>query len=305
MALKCSNYNLLRRLGERADAKQKFIPDGDSDFARNAWSFAQVIVCDPARFHLSADDARRIETAVQAFRDALAKSLHRFTRSMQTTMRKDEARARAVAIVRKYGNLIRVNDEISATDKSMLRINERPKRLKKTRCPRTAPHLEFVGTTGENGGLGHEHILKFCDAPLVGSRRPRAPGATRLELFVELVPPGEPIPAHPRELSGGRLWYLRSFTRSPMHVGFPVPDRPMRVVYWARWADSTGNVGPFCATVVARLEGLESHVPAVALPGPDRARQQRIVITSAMKELPDCRVAVNDADVDESRLLRS
>ena len=124
-----------------------------------------------------------------------------------------------------------------------------------------------------------------------------------MELFVELVPPGEKIPTHPRQLSGGKLWYLRSFTRSPIHVDFPIPDRPMRVVYWARWADSTGNVGPFCPTVVARLEGFENLAMAPALPGPGREHRQRIVITSAMKELPDCRVAVEDAEVDERRML--
>jgi hypothetical protein len=30
---------------------------------------------------------------------------------------------------------------------------------------------------------------------------------------------------------------------------------PMRVVYWGRWADSAGNVGPFSATAVGWIEG--------------------------------------------------
>jgi hypothetical protein len=29
---------------------------------------------------------------------------------------------------------------------------------------------------------------------------------------------------------------------------------PMRVVYWGRWADSVGNVGPFSATAAAWIE---------------------------------------------------
>src|SRR5436190_18184440 len=34
-----------------------------------------------------------------------------------------------------------------------------------------------------------------------------------------------------------------------------MPRVPMRVVYWGRWADSAGNVGPFSATAVGWIEG--------------------------------------------------
>jgi hypothetical protein len=40
---------------------------------------------------------------------------------------------------------------------------------------------------------------------------------------------------------------------------------PMRVVYWGRWADSTGNVGPFSATAVAWIEGGSTNLPGQAL----------------------------------------
>jgi hypothetical protein len=126
---------------------------------------------------------------------------------------------------------------------------------------------------------------------------------TRLELFVELVEPEAKVPEHPAQLSGGRMWYLRSYTRSPIHVEFPTANQPMRVVYWARWADAKGNVGPFCRTVVARVEGWDGGGRALPSFMEGRERQQRIVITSAMKELPDCRVADADAIADESRML--
>ena len=85
----------------------------------------------------------------------------------------------------------------------------------------------------------------------------------------------------------------------------------MRVVYWARWADAKGNVGPFCATVKARVEGWDGAGRTLPSFTEGRQRQQRIVITSAMKELPDYRPdeaeasveARVEASVEESRML--
>src|SRR2546428_11525628 len=108
MALKPACALSRRQLGlPRLRTTHRFIPDGDSKFADMARNFAQQIKNDPGRFYLSDEDAQRIEQAVVEFRDALAKSLHRFSRSMATTLLKDEARAKAERLVRNYGTLIR------------------------------------------------------------------------------------------------------------------------------------------------------------------------------------------------------
>ena len=128
-------------------------------------------------------------------------------------------------------------------------------------------------------------------------------GAVRVELFVDLVALGEKVPQFPGQYLGGRPWYLRSFTSCPMKVKHPVPPVPMLVVYWARWADAKGNVGPFCATVKARVEGWDGGGRALPSFTEGRERQQRIVITSAMKELPDCRPEEDEAGVEERPML--
>lgn len=287
MAVRQSRGGLKRRrLGlPRHVPTKRFIPDGDVEFANKARCFAERILREPERFALSADDAERIDEAVVEFRDALAKARHRYTRSMQMTRLKDDAREKAEQIVRKYGTLIRLNENIPAADKITVGIRERSKRPRKTQCPTTAPYLRFVRSTGDENSCEPVHILTFREAIIAGGRA-RPDGAARLELFVELVPHDAPIPTHPAQLTGGWAKYLRSYTRSPIRVEFPVAPGPMRVVYWARWADSTGNVGPFCETVVARVEGWDNERRAVAQLGSGR-KQQRIVITSAMKELPD------------------
>jgi hypothetical protein len=119
-------------------------------------------------------------------------------------------------------------------------------------CPPEPPRLRFVRALHESGATP-VHELEFYDARTFKHTRPE--GAVRLELFVDLIPPEEPIPAHPGANYGGRPWYLRSYTRSPIRLEPPMAREMMRVVYWGRWADSTGEVGPFSATAVAWMEG--------------------------------------------------
>ena len=104
----------------------------------------------------------------------------------------------------------------------------------------------------EGGGATPVHELAFH---AMDHTKARPAGAVRLELFVDLVPPEEPIPAHPGANLASRPWYLRSYTRSPIRLVPPLARMPMQVVYWGRWADSAGSVGPFSATAVAWIEG--------------------------------------------------
>ena len=278
-----------RQLGlPRRRPTKRFIPDGDSDFAFKARNFAERIKENPARFALSAEDAEQIEQAVIEFRDALAKSKQRFTRSMQMTMQKDDATCpRPSDWSANMARLIRLNENIPAESKIAVGVSERSKKPRKPPCPTTPPWLRFVRSTGDERSSEPVHVLQFREAMMAGGKS-ASDETVRLELFVELVSArAHPIPAHPAQLTGGWVKYLRSYTRSPIRVEFPMAQQPMRVVYWARWADSTGNVGPFCKTVVARVEGWDNMPRALPQPNAGRQRQQRIVITAASKELPD------------------
>lgn len=230
----------------------KFIPDSDHQFADMARTFAGAIARDPARFMLSSDDAKKLVDVAQKFRDALALSTRPATRTTITRMHKDEERVEAERIVRLYGNLIRANPGIDRAAKIQIDVKERPTRLNRRTCPQTPPMLMYVGTEREQIAGEGLHVLRFIDEFGSGTRAKPA-GAARLELFVGLVWPNDPTPNHPRELSGGPFWYLRSFTKSPIRATYPLPAEPMRVVYWARWADATGDFGPFSKTCDASV----------------------------------------------------
>ena len=221
----------------------KFIPDSDHDFARMARGFSTAISADPEQYFLAADDAMVIDRAVTAFRERLALASRPMTRTRHAVFEKDAARREAERLVRQYGAMIRSNPEIERGAKVAAGVRERPGRLHRRSCPKVGPYLRFLGS--ESGA----HLLEFRDQFGAGSRaKPR--GASRVELLVELVEPGAALPDRP----GARPWYLRSFSSSPMRVEYPQPESPRMVVYWGRWADATGQVGPWSKRVAARVE---------------------------------------------------
>jgi hypothetical protein len=246
-----------------------------------ARNFAHIIANKLERYHVSAEEAQELSTKVAAFRDAMAANCHPQTRCKATVMRKDAARVEAERIIRDVANRIRADRTISSIDKTMVRVKERPTRLRRRECPQTPPMLMFGKSASSHDAMEGRHIIRFYDHE--STRRPAKPeGAARLELFVDLVPPGEPIPSWPGERWGGRMWYLRSYTRSPIVVEYPRCNEPMRVVYWARWAGANGETGPFSKPLAAtKVEGFDRWVGA--LPG---QAKQSVIITTIRGQLP-------------------
>lgn len=229
---------------------KKFIPNGDWDFATKAESFARNVLAEPERFGIPPGDAEALDAAVQKYRAAL-QTARSAARSAAATRAKEDARAEAERIMRRLGHLVRLNRNLDGASKVLLGIHERTARPKMTPCPQEPPRMQFVRALHE-GGASPRHELRFWS---YDSPRAKPDGAVRLELFVDLVAPDEPIPAHPGANHGGRPWYLRSYTRSPIVLVPPMPRVPMRVLYWGRWADSAGGVGPFSATCAGWIEG--------------------------------------------------
>lgn len=238
----------------------RFIPDADGEFAFMARQFGNHIAANAERFGFSAEKVEELNSAVAAFREALCRTKVHTHAGPKATMAKNETRGRAETLVRNAAKFLRGTAEqvLTMSDRLLLNMPERPKRVKRLACPQIAPLLTFKGSTDPQGNTLHgaQHILEYgSDFDRSSSAKPH--GAARLELFVELVPMGEAIPAHPAERSGGRLWYLGSFTTKRFEVAFPVmaDGTPMMVCYWGRWADASGGVGPFSRTCVTRVEG--------------------------------------------------
>lgn len=299
----------------------KFIPEGDSDFALTASNFLSRLRSDPAGHDLAPEDVAEVEQAVTEYRSALAKSLLRHTRTKQTILLKDISREKCEQVIRRWANVIRANPDLDDVKKKILRLKPRPKKLKDRKCPQNPPELMFLGTgdgVAFEAGIGNGsgvHVLQWRanssryagDRETGQWRRARPDGATRMELFVDLVPMGQPIPRHPAELTG-RPWYLGSFTTSRMEVHFPIPSEPMLVVYWGRWADAKGRVGRFSRTCTARVEGWTQNARPALPQGSESPRiETKVVFVQVSRSepaaLPD--YAGDDGLIDGRRAIEA
>lgn len=261
-------------------------PEADAKFAKSVKEFASVVRMKAAELHLSAEEVGAIAEAEAAFDAAYRLHADRFNRSMKTRIVKDRARAECESVLRAAANRIRAHREISDGLKELLGIKLRPARLKKRRCPQRKPWLRFEGVDGGTTSRAGTHVIAFGDGNFDLSKPGRLAGAERLELFVDLVPLGEAIPTWPGERSGGRMWFVGAFTRSPLKVQYPKCDQPMVLVYWGRWASGNNDFGPFSPTLVTRIEGRDlmlSESPDAL----ERQKQQTIIITSGHRQLPD------------------
>jgi hypothetical protein len=276
-----------------------FIPNRDEDFAQMAGQFQRTVAADEDRFGVSQDDLDALTASVSAFCEALKATQNVGTRNRSATYVKNEKRAQAERIVRRLASIVRGCDRLEAVDRLALGLRQRANKALPQSCPNEPPRLKFVRALHEAVGAAPLHRLKFSEARWDSNTKPA--GAVRLELFVDLIPPDAPIPALPGVNYGGRPWYLRSYTRSPITLAPPMARVPMRVVYWGRWADSTGNVGPFSATAVAWIEGgSHHHLPGglpTGIPGSPAPAGLLDLQTSTDPETSDnkYRVAVLDA----------
>jgi hypothetical protein len=246
---------------------EKFIPNAHSAFESMAQTFASTIAKDREAYAVSEVDCAWLTQQVKEFAHAQAQASRPGTGTASTRVVRAEVRVRLEEVVRRIANQIRANPRIRAEDKVSLGIKERPKKLGKRTVPFAPPYLHYQGAPAKAGPNSGYHQLAFSEGfTLINKSKPN--GAVRMELFVDLVAQGDPIPQFPGQYLGGRPWYLRSYTSSPIRVKHPVPPVPMQVVYWARWADARGNVGPFSQTCVARVEGWSTAHDVNKLLGP-------------------------------------
>ena len=274
----------------------RMVPTNEAEFLQKARNLANNISQDPARYGIPQADADAMQAAAERFA-AAHQAAYRGNRTREQVEEKRLARAEAKRMFVRCVNLVRLNESADASTRYLVGIKDRPKRLKSAACPLEAPRLRFLRAIHEAGAVP-VHELDFRSMVWTQTR---PEGAVRLELFIDLIPPGEPIPKHPGANHGSRPWYLRSYTRSPIRLTPPMARVPMRVVYWARWADSTGNVGPFSATAVAWMEGGE-YLPSInplpftgkqplkiledarAADWPDRDPQYRVALLEAQDQ---------------------
>lgn len=231
-----------------------FIPNGDAALLSFAKAFAGGIASAPSAYAMSPPEADSIVQAVEAYEAAFKVANNPQTRTQSTVNIKDTRRNAMRDFIRVNANIIRANQGIDDALKIAIGIPPRKTNLTRRKCPGTSPVLSFVAATPG------KHTINFMDSISMEKKKPF--GAVRLELFRMLTDPVEPPPTSYDEDATGSV-YVRSFTRNPISLDWPKPASPRLVTYFARWADSTGEVGPFSLALPTTIVGGKGAIAAM------------------------------------------
>jgi hypothetical protein len=288
---------------------QELILTTDVPFANRAQVFATAIGRDPQRFGVSREDADKLVAAFESFKALRLEASNKYRRSKLLLDQRNNARDALKRIMERLGRMIRADERLGSADLLLLGMTRRPTTLRKSRCPQTRPNLFYMGSRHSRRVGRKVHLLRFEEPwakigdPVCGRRMAKPAGAWGVAVYVELIDEGEKIPRHPGELTGGRPWLLQLCTRGPIEAEFPVAERPMRVVYWARWVGMKGDMGPFSQTCVGEFEGQRLPNKVLLNHSLARRRAQRVTITTVRPELPGPVETIEALTCDAQRLL--
>ena len=262
----------------------KFVPSSDSDFAMTSRGFAQYVWTHRETLGISDRDAEYLGRLVKHFREALAKATSPLTRNKPAVTAKNNWRKEAEQWLRMIGGKIRTDPTVEPSHKRALRLIDLPSRKTESACPQRPPVLQFIGACdGVDGSVGAGngsgvHVLRVFDVqtnprkPDCGVvRKARPDGAAGIELSIGFIPQDVRVPGTVHEyIHRGFGWPLfhRRYTTMTVEVKFPMPDRPMLIVYWARWTNNAGDQGRYCKTCIGRVEGWPKGIGKLLEPAP-------------------------------------
>ena len=214
-----------------------YIPETNGALRDWSQNFAALITANPFTYGLTAPDALTITTAANLYAAALTLSTDPGTKTKATVADKDAKKAAMLVTLRRYAQLIKLNNGVTNEEKIALGLTVNDTTHTPVPAPTTQPICSIIAA------LPLKHILRFADAA-TPTRRGKPPGATGLELFYFV---GPTPPLMPDDSPG--VEYYGQATRQPYGVNHKAENVGKLSTYWARWTTATALTGPFSAPV--------------------------------------------------------
>jgi hypothetical protein len=219
-------------------SRESYLPHEDDACLRWMQAFRNHIVADPPRYGLTPADGAGIKAVVDGYESAYAIAIDEATRTKGTIIDKNDAKATAEHLCRRYA--IRIKNNAGVADSDKVDIGVRPINLGRNPVdpPSTVPLLQIMGVTQGR------HELRYADSA-TPSRKSKPYGAIGMELYMAV---GD---EEPPDVSGAAMQGLH--TRNPVTVPFTGPDAGKLATYFARWVNTKGEPGPWSTPVKMRI----------------------------------------------------
>jgi hypothetical protein len=217
---------------------ESYIPATDWGFKSFLQNFSTLITADPGRYGLDSADAAIIQSQYTGYAAAFDTVQAPTTRNASTIAQKDALRASAVASVRIYAQMIKVNQGVDNEDKIALGIHVNDPTPTPIPQPTTAPLLAIVAA------FSGQHEIRYADETTPTSRA-KPQGVIQMELRRTIAVGANPDP--------GAASPVGLFTKQPVIVEQDPADASKTATYFGRWVTRTGLVGPWSLPVAMTI----------------------------------------------------
>jgi hypothetical protein len=208
----------------------------DTELAYSAGTFVGALEASPATYHVTADQVTAVETASNAFDDALAAWTDNATRTPVAMANKTAARETLLGLLAYLVNTINSNPATTDAQRDALGIRAR-KTPTPTPAPTTSPIIDVIATAGRIVTIG----LHATEA----GKRGKPSGVKGASVFTHV---GATAPTDPA------AWKFEGLiTRTKFEISFEGSTAANTVWITANWYNEKGQTGPACSPVSINL----------------------------------------------------
>lgn len=209
-----------------------YLPTTDALLDPWASNWSTKVTASPTTYGLTAPIAVTVAALFATWHAAYLAAIAPTTRSPTTIAAKDSAKGAMVPILRLYSQQVKANDAISNANKEALGIHIDDTTPTPVPPPSTHPIITVVSS-------GPQVMrLRFADEATPDSRK-RPFGVPFCLLFrkIGVAPVVDPAGAE----------FVGAFSRIPFDVAFDAGDQGKTCTFFAQWANTKGEEGPWSA----------------------------------------------------------
>ena len=219
--------------------KKPYMPD--SDVGKREWMqrFISQIEQDPEHFGFHDPQMfEYVQRTIRTFIDAAQETAHKAGRSQEAVVRKNGARAQAVAMCREIAMRLKHDPTITNAELRSLGIRTDDAPAENASLPGgvmrgTLGYPKLVVMRSPNGS----HVIRYLDATSKSKAKPK--GVSHLLLFGAIGDKPNMLRTHAR--------LLGAYTKRPFEVHYPggCGIEGKYVTYYARWLTTRGEMSPW------------------------------------------------------------
>jgi hypothetical protein len=219
-----------------------YIPSNDSEFQAWLENFVSYAAAHLSDLGIAAPDIDPIANGKTDFDTKLTAHFSARQAAQSARQAKDDSRAGVEDLVRTLVRQLQASGDVDDTEREALGITVPDRiRTKELGDITTRP----VGVVDTSQRLRHE--IRFSDEA-TPTRRAKPKGIIGCEIWVKVLPAGEPAPSNPDELS-----FLTLDTATPYAAEYEGEDGGKTAHYMLRWVRRNGDKGPWSETVGATI----------------------------------------------------